>query len=141
MRREFLTYSLSVGLALMLIAAGRPADRNNEILSIINMNENNWQSFVYDSQLFENRIDTFNKIKFWSTVMNTSEQYMIVNHASNRHIYQMVPYSEWDQLSEYDKDVYRNLIRQEFNLDEEERIYITRGKSEFYHFKRGRCQW
>lgn len=136
MRREFLTYSLSVSLALILISAGRPADRNNEILSIINMNENNWQSFIYDSQLFENRIDTFNKIKFWSTVMNISEDYMIVNHASNRHIYQMVPYSEWNQLSEYDKEVYRNLIRQEFELEEEERIYITRGKSEFYQFKK-----
>jgi hypothetical protein len=136
MRNQFLAYSLSITLAFILISAGKPADRNNEILSIINMNENNWQSFVYDSQLFEHRIDTFRKVKFWSTVMNISEDYMIVNHASSRHIYQMVPYSEWEVLTEYDKDVYRNLIRKEFDLDEDERIYITRGKSEFYQFKK-----
>jgi len=136
MTKRFLTYLTSFTLALILISAGRPIDRSNEILSIININENQWQSFVYDSQLYENRIDTINKIKFWSTVMNIGEGFMIVNNASSRHIYQMVPYSDWEILSEYDKEVYRNLIREEFNLEEDERIYITRGKSDFYQFKK-----
>lgn len=113
-----------------------PFERNNEILSVVNADDSKWQSFVYDPQLHEQRIDTLAKIRFWKLVMSTSDEWMIVNQASSRRILDMVAFKDWDKFEEEDKETYRRLIREEYCFDEEERIYITRGKSEFYQFRK-----
>jgi len=118
------------------IGSNPPHERSNEILSIVNINEGKWQSFVYDPQLYEQRVDTFAKIQFWTLVLNTSDEWMIINHARTRRILQIVSFKEWDKLEDEEKETYRKLIREEYCFDEEERIYITRGKSQFYQFRK-----
>ena len=108
----------------------------NEILSIVNINDNQWQSFVYDPQIYEQRVDTFIKIKFWSMVMNTSDEWMILNQAKNRRILDMMSSEDWDKLTEDEQETYRNVLREEFCFEEEERIFATRGKSQFYQLKK-----
>lgn len=131
-----------IAFVLMLFSirigfGGNPPDiRSNEIVSIVNINEDIWQSFVYDPQLYELRIDTMPNIKFWTLVMNTSEDWMIINQASNRKVLKVISAKEWNGLSEEDKEIYRNILRDEFCLEQEERIFITRGKSEFYQFRK-----
>ncbi|HAW51294.1 MAG TPA: hypothetical protein DCX54_03035 [Flavobacteriales bacterium] len=123
-------------LVSFISSAGKPVERKQEILSIINVNDNQWQSFVYDAQLYENRIDTLRKVRFWTMVMNTSEDMVILNQANNRRIFHVLPFQDWDKLSEEDQLEYRNVLRNEFCLDSNERIFATRGKSEFYQFRK-----
>ena len=125
-------------LAIVLLTPSRssnPVDRKQEILSIINIDENNWQSFIYDGQVFEQRVDTLRKVRFWNMVMNTSEKMLILNHASSRRIFHVLPYEDWNQLSEEEQMDYRDFLRNEFCLDSTDRIFATRGKAEFYQFR------
>ena len=119
-----------------LFTMAETADGKQEIVSIINIDESNWQSFVYDKQVFEQRVDTLRKIRFWSMVMNTSEQMVILNHASSRRIFNILPYDDWKRLSEEEQMDYRDFLRNEFCLDSADRIFATRGKSEFYQFRK-----
>lgn len=109
--------------------------KSSEIVSIINIDESNWQSFVYDAQIFEQRLDTHSKIRFWSLIINTSEKYVVINLARNRQILQLLPSEQWDGLAEAEKESYREFLRSEFCLPADEKIYITRGKSEYYRFR------
>lgn len=118
------------------IGGNPPSERQNEILSIININESNWQSFVYDAQLYEQRLDTFSKVRFWSLIMNTSDEFMIINHARSRKILEIISYSDWNKLSAEEKDMYRMVIKEEHCLDTSEKIFITRGKAEYYQFRK-----
>jgi hypothetical protein len=136
MRFGFYKISVFGFLAMMVITAGKPVERRQEILSIINVNENQWQSFVYDAQVYENRIDTLKKVRFWSMVMNTSEDMVILNQANSRRIFHVLPFEDWDELSEEDQLDYRDVLRNEFCLDSNQRIFATRGKSEFYQFRK-----
>lgn len=136
MRFEFYKILLLGFLGLLITTAGKPDERKQEILSIINVNENQWQSFVYDSQLYEDRIDTLKKVRFWSMVMNTSEDMVILNQANSRRIFHVLPFEDWDKLSEEDQLDYRDVLRNEYCLDSNERIFATRGKSEFYQIRK-----
>src|SRR5210317_2242807 len=102
MRFKFLYIQVISLLVLAVFFAGKPVERKQEILSIINVNENQWQSFVYDSQVFEDMV--------------------ILNHASNRRIFHVLPFEDWDQLSEDEQLEYRDVLRNEFCLDAEDRI-------------------
>lgn len=136
MVRQLYLSSLFLLVAIMVSGGNKSKNRDNEILSIININENQWQSFIYDAQLYEERVDTLTKIKFWTLVMGTDQELMIVNEASSRRILQVIPVDDYNNLSDNDKDTYRVLLREEFGLEDDARIFATQGKSQFYQFRR-----
>ncbi|MEQ8323960.1 MAG: transglycosylase SLT domain-containing protein [Vicingaceae bacterium] len=134
------TYSMTSFVLSLLVAftllSAKPAEKTQEIVSIVNMDENYWQSFVYDNQISELRLDTLRKIRFWSTVMSTSEKMVILNHAQSRRIFHVLALSDWKKLTEDEQMDYRDFLRNEFCLDSNDRIFATRGKAEFYQFRR-----
>ncbi len=135
MPRILILFTLT-GLALISAVPKKTVEKSNEVLSIVNIDENRWQSFIYDAQLYEQRVDTFAKIQFWSMIMSTSDDWMIINQAQNRRVLDMVTFDDWDKLEEDQKEDYRKLLREEYCLPEDERIYVTRGKSQFYQFRK-----
>lgn len=132
-----ISFSSFLFLFVMVVSGGnKPEGRDNEVLSIININESHWQSFIYDEQLYEERIDTLAKIRFWTMIMQTSSDYMIMNDASTRKVLHVIKAEDYRVLSDYDKDKYRDLLRKEHGLFTDARIFATTGKSEFYQFRK-----
>ncbi|MFT5858456.1 MAG: hypothetical protein ACI865_000544 [Flavobacteriaceae bacterium] len=72
---------------------------------------------------------------FWKQIMQLSSDSCIINIASTRTIIAKMSNAGWNRQSDAEKTVFRDSIRVLHNLDQEEHIYVTTGKSDFYKFQ------
>ncbi len=111
------------------------AINGNDIISVVNSNGFTWQSYVYDQEVFHRRCDTVANIRFWRHVMKTGKDTIILNHAASRRILDVLDAGIWSKLTDDEKDDYRLILRERYCLSEEDRIFATTGKKEFYQFR------
>lgn len=71
---------------------------------------------------------------FWQRIMTLSSDSCIVNIAKTRTILSVMSNADWNRQTKIQKGVYRDSIREVFQLNSEDHIYVTTGKSDFYKF-------
>jgi len=71
---------------------------------------------------------------FWKQIMQLSPDSILVNIASTRTIIQRTSRAEWNRQSDSEKSAFRDSLKKLYNLAEEDHIYVTTGKNDFYKF-------
>lgn len=107
----------------------------NNLIRLKHLNDSTEGSYVENGSLFIERWDTLAQPKFWKTVMLMSADSCIVNVARNRHVLKKMSIDEWDSQSDTEKDDLKAALREEFGYPEDEKIYMTTGKADFYNFE------
>lgn len=91
-------------------------------------------TFVKTPDLFAERWDTLAQPNFWKFVMQMSPGTSILNVRATRQILEITSLAEWNKKSDDEKEAHRALLRKENGLPEDERIFMTTGKNDFYQF-------
>ena len=93
-------------------------------------------TFIHQQSLHEEGWDTLAQPVFWKQVIRLTSDTCLVNVASCRRPVEKVSRSEWMNLTEDQKQVYKDSVCCELSLDEGTPIFITAGKGEFYEIRK-----
>ena len=80
--------------------------------------------------------DTLASIRFWKSIMQLEPELSILNVAKTRQILEKVDSKPWLKQDDATKEAYRDSLRQYYCLDNDARIFLTTGKSDFYNFEK-----
>lgn len=105
-------------------------------MEVTRQNDSSLIYFVPDEQLITERWDLLAQPNFWKQVMKLSPDSCIINVAATREILYKTSFLAWQKQTEIEKDSVRKAIREEFQLDTEERLYVTSGKNHFYQLEK-----
>lgn len=112
-----------------------PLGINLNKMEVKNVNDTSGKFYVHIPELYTERWDVFPQMKFWRTIIRLSPDSGIINISSNRRIIERFSNTEWEKQSEIKKEAYRDSIRRHYNLSSEEKVFFSRGKSDFYDFE------
>jgi hypothetical protein len=104
--------------------------------TVIFFNDTVKLKFVNNKSLFDERWDTLPQPRFWENVISLSPDSCIVNVAETRQSLNSIPNEDWTCQEESEKDAYRDYLRKTYSLDNDQSIYVTKGKREFYEYKK-----
>ncbi|MEL6631040.1 MAG: hypothetical protein AAFQ83_06225 [Bacteroidota bacterium] len=91
---------------------------------------------IWDESLYTERWDTLAQTQFWRRIMNLPKDSCIVNIASTREIVETLHIYDWEGRTDSVKETYKDSLRLALELQPEAAIYVTSGKSHYYHFDR-----
>ncbi len=91
--------------------------------------------FVNNKQLFAEGWDTLAHARFWQNIIMLPPDSVIINAATGRKPLHIISSEEWHCQSDTEKEAYRQYLRQAYGLNENEAIYVTSGKRDFYEYK------
>jgi hypothetical protein len=106
----------------------------NEIIELRHLNDSTNSRYMSNPAIFIERWDTLAQPHFWKKIMQLSPDSCVINIAKNRTIVSQFSINDWDKKSDEEKDMYRDSVRFAHQLSEEDKIYMTTGKSDFYAF-------
>lgn len=106
----------------------------NKVVGKINPITNRNENYIFDSALYEFRIDTLPQIKFWRQIMKLHQDSSLLCFAHNRSVIRKISNDEWNAKSDPSKKYFRDSIRTAAQLDSNNRILLTAGKKFFYDF-------
>lgn len=90
--------------------------------------------FVDEYSVFTQAWDTLSQIKFWRRIISMPSDSGILSVGSTRETLSVWSQKDWDKSTEDQKKVYRDSIKCARNMPDNERIFFTNGKKEFYDF-------
>lgn len=105
-----------------------------ELLKVKHLNDSIHVTYVENNAVFTERWDRLAHPVFWKTMMTLSPDSCVINIAKTREIVARMSVEDWDKWSDDKKDSYRDSIRGANNLHEDDKVYMTTGKSDFYAF-------
>ncbi len=91
--------------------------------------------FVNTHDLFIDKWHLLPQPLFWKEVMKLSPDSCVLNVARTRQILRKESLENWDKLTDEQKELAREKLREVYHLDSAERIFMTTGKSNFYQFE------
>ena len=91
---------------------------------------------IWDESLYTERWDTLAQTQFWRHIMNLPKDSCIVNIAATREIVETLHIYDWEGRTDSVKEIYIESLRLALELHPEAAIYVTSGKSHYYHFAR-----
>jgi len=130
MNKYFFTL-LFLGIASLSIS-----QESFTFMEITRESDTNSIYFVPDEQLISERWDLLAQPNFWKQVMSLSPDSCIINVAATREILYKTSFLAWQKQTEIEKENVRKAIREEYQLDSEERLYVTSGKNHFYQLEK-----
>ena len=107
---------------------------HKDIIEMKLYNDTNRFCIIESGELFQDRWDTLGQAIFWKKIMALSPDSCLINIAKNRKIIVQLAIDEWDQKTDEEKESFKDSIRLLNKLNEEDKIYMTSGKSDFYKF-------
>lgn len=107
---------------------------HKELLKVRHLNDSLHVTYVENNDLFAERWDRLAHPVFWKTMMTLSPDSCVINIAKTREIVARMSVADWDEWSDSEKDNYRDSIRSAHGLYEDDKVYMTTGKSDFYAF-------
>lgn len=128
--KHFLTASL---LFVNFISFSQPMKWEDEKIIVTKSSE--VSTILHAEELFNDRWDILPQPQFWKQIMTLSPDSIIINVASSRLIIEKMSLKDWNKKSDEEKSQYRSDIRNSLGLSEQEKIYVTTGKNDFYKFK------
>jgi len=90
---------------------------------------------VQENSIYMERWDTLAQPIFWRTVMNLEKDSGVINIGSTRQILKTVSIKNWNVQTPEQKHTFRDSIKAFHCLPAGEHVYMTSGKSHFYHFE------
>ena len=105
-----------------------------ELLRVKHLNDSLHVTYVENNALFTERWDRLAHPVFWKTMMTLSPDSCVINIAKTREIVARMSVEDWDRWSDDEKDNYRDSVRGAYNLHQDDKVYMTTGKSDFYAF-------
>lgn len=106
-----------------------------ELLKVKHFNDSLHVTYVGNNALFAERWDRLAHPVFWKTMMTLSPDSCVINIAKTREIVARMSIEDWDKWSDDEKNAYRDSIRGTHGLSDDDKVYMTTGKSDFYNFK------
>ncbi len=106
---------------------------NEEKISVTRASE--VSTILHAEELFNDRWDILPQAQFWKQIMTLSPDSILINVASNRQIIEKMSLRDWNKKTEEEKSIYRSEARKNLGLTDQERIFVTCGKNDFYKFK------
>lgn len=105
-----------------------------------------WESFrlledttvfeaLIDSNLYKKGWDTLPQVEFWRKLMYIGPDRSIINLAETREIFGEISTRKWNNKSRRRKKKYRDSVMTANGVDLKKELYITSGRSHFYHFQ------
>lgn len=91
-------------------------------------------SFIDTEKVYDERWDLLAQPQFWKKVMTLSTDSCVINIAKTREIVVQMSVEKWDQKSDKQKDNYRDSVRKSRELSENDKVYMTTGKADYYAF-------
>lgn len=123
----FLTSSISYGQTL---------NETVRVVEVAGLHHSENYHFVENKQLYKEGWDTLVQPNFWRTLMTMEADSALINVGSTRQIIKKVAVADWNKISDADKDLIRDSVKNHYGLPEEEHVYMTSGKKAFYDFER-----
>lgn len=123
----------AVLLGTFFIVFSQPMKWNEEKISVTRASE--VSTILHAEELFNDRWDILPQAQFWKQIMTLSPDSILINVASTRQIIEKMSLRDWNKKTEEEKSHYRAEARNNLGLSEQERIYVTCGKNDFYKFK------
>ena len=123
-------------LLFLGIASFSISQESFTFMEITRESDTNSIYFVPDEQLISERWDLLAQPNFWKQVMSLSPDSCIINVAATREILYKTSFLAWQKQTEIEKENVRKAIREEYQLDSEERLYVTSGKNHFYQLEK-----
>ena len=123
----------AVLLNTFFVVFSQPMNWNEEKISVTRASE--VSTILHAEELFNDRWDILPQAQFWKQIMTLSPDSILINVASNRQIIEKMSLRDWNKKTEEEKSLYRAEARNNLGLSEQERIYVTCGKNDFYKFK------
>lgn len=105
-----------------------------ELYSASYLNGDTSFKFVNTPTITEQSWNELAQPQFWKKIMTLSPDSCVINIGSTRRIVAYFSLAAWDEKSNDEKSAYRDSVRLAHHLPEDEHIYRTIGKSEFYLF-------
>ena len=84
--------------------------------------------------LFDLSWNTLPQPNFWKEIMLLSPDSCLINVASSRVVLAKMSNKEWGRQSELQKSLFKDSVKLAYKLDDNEKIFITTGKNDFYRF-------
>jgi len=123
----------AVLLNTFFVVFSQPMNWNEEKISVTRASE--VSTILHAEELFNDRWDILPQAQFWKQIMTLSPDSILINVASTRQIIEKMSLRDWNKKTEEEKSLYRAEARNNLGLSEQERIYVTCGKNDFYKFK------
>ncbi|MFM7637474.1 MAG: transglycosylase SLT domain-containing protein [Crocinitomicaceae bacterium] len=123
----------AVLLGTFFIVFSQPMNWNEEKISVTRASE--VSTILHAEELFNDRWDILPQAQFWKQIMTLSPDSILINVASTRQIIEKMSLRDWNKKTEEEKSHYRAEARNNLGLSEQEHIYVTCGKNDFYKFK------
>jgi len=123
----------AVLLNTFFVVFSQPMNWNEEKISVTRASE--VSTILHAEELFNDRWDILPQAQFWKQIMTLSPDSILINVASTRQIIEKMSLKDWNKKTEEEKSLYRAEARNNLGLSEQERIYVTCGKNDFYKFK------
>jgi hypothetical protein len=97
--------------------------------------EKNVSTIMHAESIFQDRWDMQPQPQFWKQIMLLSPDSCLVNVASNRVILKKMSIKDWNAQTEEQKNQLKTKLKTEFGIDQNEKVFVTTGKNDFYKFK------
>lgn len=122
-------------LLIILFFSLKATFSQTDSVQVISVQEDTNQFiFVKTPGLFVERWDTLAQPYFWRQIMVLPPDSCLLNVARTRQVLHKESLGNWDKLNDDQKEIARVKLRRMYNLDSNERIFMTTGKSDFYEF-------
>lgn len=90
---------------------------------------------LMDAQpLYDGSWNALPQPNFWKEVMLLSPDSCLINVASTRQVLLKMSNKDWHRQSETQKTLFKDSIKKAYSLVEDEKIFVTTGKNDFYKF-------
>jgi hypothetical protein len=89
---------------------------------------------VQDCNLYGEGWQDLPQPQFWNRIMAMDKERSLVNIAATRKILGEARTSLIDSMEEKELLAYKDSVRKVYELDEEEKLYVTSGKNDYYQF-------
>ncbi len=107
---------------------------DNHLLEFMMLNDSVDIFFVQNTQLYRDSWNELAQPYFWKTIIGMSPDSCVINIGETRQIIEIMTVKEWEAKNDTEKSKYRDSIRAAYSLSEDYSIYMTIGKSDFYHY-------
>jgi len=134
-----IVYTFLIGL-LFLSAKSFTEDNNLKndesynFVDVTGLNDSTTYRFVTHPQLYTEGWDTLAQPKFWKTLITMSSDSALINIGSDRTIIQKIALKDWNKMSNEQQNNLRDSVKCHYNLSDDDHIYLTSGKKDFYNF-------
>lgn len=123
-----------IASALLFISITTFANVPDTIKLIEVTKDSNAYKFVETPDLYLEKWDQLAQPNFWKAIMKMSPDSCVINVARTRQILHKESLAKWNLLNDNQKELARTEFRKRYDLDSNERIYMTTGKSDFFKF-------